>query len=154
MDYMEDYIEQVIFDDFKEEEFMENKSIFLDDKINEYKKDKDSWINSFRLGQLVLRRIEILEEKNVNQNIIEEYCKVNLEINEIREYYIDICIKRKDYDMAIKLLKEGMNKEKDLPGILINCSLKLKDLYKKIGKHKLYEKELWALVLNVDFQII
>lgn len=148
IDYMEDYIEQIIFDDFKEEEFIENKSIFLDNEINEYKKDKDSWINSFRLGQLVLRRIEILEEMNVNQNIIEEYCKENLEINEIRKYYIDICIERKDYDMAIKLLKEGMDKEKDWPGILINYSLKLKDLYKQIGKHKLYKEELWALVLN------
>ncbi len=71
-----------------------------------------------------------------------------MEINEIRKYYIDICIKRKDYDMAIKLLKEGMDKEKDWPGLLINYSLKLKDLYKQIGKHKLYEEELWSLVLN------
>lgn len=145
---MEDYIEQFIFDNFKEEEFMENKLILLDNEINEYKKDKDSWLNSFRLGELALRRIEILEEKNVDQNIIEEYCKENLEINEIRKYYIDICIKRKDYDMAIKLLKEGMDKEKDWPGILINYSLKLKDLYNQIGKHKLYEEELWSLVLN------
>ena len=148
IDYMEDYIEQFIFNNFKEEEFLENKLIFLDNEINEYKKDKDSWIYSFKLGQLALRRIEILEEKNVNQNIIEEYCKENLEINEIREYYIDTCIRRKDYDIAIKLLKEGINKEKDWPGILINYSLKLKDLYKQIGKHKLYEEELWALVLN------
>ena len=71
-----------------------------------------------------------------------------MEINEIRKYYIDICIKRKDHDMAIKLLKEGMDKEKDWPGLLINYSLKLKDLYKQIGKHKLYKEELWALVLN------
>lgn len=148
IDYMEDYIEQFIFDNFKEEEFMENKLILLDNEIKEYKKDKDSWLNSFRLGELALRRIEILEEKNVDPNIIEEYCKENLEINEIRKYYIDICIKRKDYDMAIKLLKEGMDKEKDWPGLLINYSLKLKDLYKQIGKHKLYEEELWSLVLN------
>lgn len=148
IDYMEDYIEQFLFDNFKEEEFMENKLILLDNEIKEYKKDKDSWLNSFRLGKLALRRIEILEGKNVNKNIIEEYCKENLEINEIRKYYIDICVKRKDYDMAIKLLKEGMDKEKDWPGILINYSLKLKDLYKQIGKHKLYEEELWSLVLN------
>lgn len=148
IDYMEDYIEQVIFDDFKEEEFMEKKSIFLDNEINEYKKDKGLQLNSFRLGELALHRIEILETKNVDQKKIEEYCKENLEINQVRKYYIDICINKKDYDMAIELLKEGKDKEKDWPGLLLNYSLKLKDLYKQIGKHKLYEEELWALVLN------
>ncbi|TAH62747.1 MAG: hypothetical protein EWM50_05035 [Gottschalkiaceae bacterium] len=148
IDYMEDYIEQFIFDNFKEEEFLENKLIFLDNEINEYKKDKDSWLSSFRLGELALHRIEILETKNVDQNKIEEYCKENLEINQVRKYYIDICINKKDYDMAIELLREGKDKEKDWPGLLINYSLKLKDLYKQIGKHKLYEEELWALVLN------
>ena len=72
----------------------------------------------------------------------------NTEINQVRKYYIDICINKKDYDMAIELLREGKDKEKDWPGLLINYSLKLKDLYKQIGKHKLYEEELWALVLN------
>ncbi len=148
IDYMEDYIEQFIFDNFKEEEFLENKLIFLDNEINEYKKDKDSWLSSFRFGELALHRIEILETKNVDQNKIEEYCKENLEINQVRKYYIDICINKKDYDMAIELLREGKDKEKDWPGLLINYSLKLKDLYKQIGKHKLYEEELWALVLN------
>ena len=148
IDYMEAYIEQIIFDDFKEEEFVTNKSVFLDNKINEYKKETNVWSNSYRLGQLVLRRIEILEERDVNPNIIEAYCKENLEINEIRKYYIDLCINRKDYDMAIKLLKEGRDKAKDSPGLIISYSLTLKDLYKQIGKNILYEEELWALVLN------
>lgn len=148
IDYMEAYIEQIIFDDFKEEEFVTNKSVFLDNKIIEYKKETNVWSNSYRLGQLVLRRIEILEERDVNPNIIEAYCKENLEINEIRKYYIDLCINRKDYDMAIKLLKEGRDKAKDSPGLIISYSLTLKDLYKQIGKNKLYEEELWALVLN------
>lgn len=148
IDYMEDYIERFIFDNFKEEEFLENKLIFLDNEINEYKKDKDSWLSSFRLGELALHRIEILETKNVDQNKIEEYCKENLEINQVRKYYIEICINKKDYDMATKLLREGKDKEKDRPGIVTNYSLKLKDLYKQIGEQKLYEEELWSLVLN------
>ena len=148
IDYMEDYIEQIIFDDFKEEEFMEEKVIFLDNKIKKYKKETNSWFNSYRLGEMVLRRINIMEEKKVSQSIIEEYCKENVEINEIRKYYIDICIKEKDYDIAIALLKEGKDKEKDSPGVILNYSLKLKDLYKQIGEEKFYEEELWSLVLN------
>lgn len=145
---MEDYIEEIIFDDFKEDEFMEEKTIFLDNKIREYKKQENSWFNSYGLGEMILRRINIMEEMEVSQNIIEDYWKENLEINEVRKHYIDICINRKDYDMAIKLLREGKDKEKDWPGIVTNYSLKLKDLYKQIGEQKLYEEELWSLVLN------
>lgn len=148
IDYMEDYIEEIIFDDFKEDEFMEEKTIFLDNKIREYKKQENSWFNSYGLGEMILRRINIMEEMEVSQNIIEDYWKENLEINEVRKHYIDICINRKDYDMAIKLLREGKDKEKDWPGIVTNYSLKLKDLYKQIGEQKLYEEELWSLVLN------
>lgn len=148
IDYMEDYIEEIIFDDFKEDEFMEEKIIFLDNKIREYKKQENSWFNSYGLGEMILRRINIMEEMEVSQNIIEDYWKENLEINEVRKHYIDICINRKDYDMAIKLLREGKDKEKDCPGIVTNYSLKLKDLYKQIGEQKLYEVELWSLVLN------
>lgn len=148
IDYMEDYIEEIIFDDFKEDEFMEEKIIFLDNKIREYKKQENSWFNSYGLGEMILRHINIMEEMEVSQNIIEDYWKENLEINEVRKHYIDICINRKDYDMAIKLLREGKDKEKDCPGIVTNYSLKLKDLYKQIGEQKLYEVELWSLVLN------
>lgn len=148
IDYMEDYIEQIIFDDFKENEFTEPKLIFIDNKIDKYKKDEDSWISSYKLGQLVLHRINIMEENKVDQNIIEEYYKDNLDINEIRKDYIDICIDRKDYDMAVKLLKEGKEKGKDWPGLVLDYSLILKDLYKEMGKDKLYEEELWRLVLD------
>ncbi len=148
IDYMEDYIEEIIFYDFKEDEFMEEKIIFLDNKIREYKKEENSWSNSYGLGEMLLRHINIMEEMEVSQNIIEDYCKENLKINEVREYYIDICIDRKDYDMAIKLLREGKDKEKDWSGIVLDYSLNLKNLYKKTGQDKLYEEELWLLVLN------
>ena len=148
IDYMEDYIEQVLFEDFKEEEFIQNKLLYLDNKIKDYKEEGDLWLRDYELGNLIVRRIEILEEMNINQGEIDEYCRVNLGINEVRKYYIDICIKRKDYHEAIALLKEGKDQEKDWPGFLVNYSLKLKDLYKVTGEKDLYEEELWLLVLD------
>ncbi len=150
IDYMEDCIEEIIFDDFNEEEFMKEEIIFLDNKIKEYKKGKKSWLNSYELGEMVLRRINIMEKMKESQRKIEEYCIENLEFNQVRNYYIDICINKKDYEMAIKLLKEGKEKGKNWPGIVLNYSLKLKDLYKKIGEQKAYEEELWSLVLKYN----
>jgi hypothetical protein len=150
IDYMEDYVEKILFEDFREEEFMESKLMYLDDKIKEYKVEKDSWFNQYKLGKLILRSIETLEEMNISQQEIDEYCRENIEIDEVRKYYIDICINKKDYDIAITLLKEGKDKGKDLPGLLIYYSMKLKDLYKEIGEKQLYEEELWSLVLDYN----
>ena len=150
IDYMEDYVEKILFEDFREEEFMESKLMYLDDKIKEYKVEKDSWFNQYKLGKLIIRSIETLEEMNISQQEIDEYCRENIEIDEVRKYYIDICINKKDYDIAITLLKEGKDKGKDLPGLLIYYSMKLKDLYKEIGEKQLYEEELWSLVLDYN----
>ncbi len=68
---------------------------------------------------MVLRRINIMEKMKESQRKIEEYCIENLEFNQVRNYYIDICINKKDYEMAIKLLKEGKEKGKRLAG---NCT--------------------------------
>ncbi|NLJ41886.1 MAG: hypothetical protein GX352_09835 [Clostridiales bacterium] len=148
IDYMEEYIEEILFDNFKEEEFMEKKLVFLDNKIKEYKKVTDQWQYRYSLGGMVLRRIDIMKESGVSQSKIEEYCKENLETSGVRQYYIDSCITRKEYDTAIRLLKEGKDREKSWPGSVANYSTQLKDLYKQIGEHKSYEGELWSLVLH------
>ncbi|NLN84111.1 MAG: hypothetical protein GX138_07140 [Firmicutes bacterium] len=79
---------------------------------------------------------------------IEAYVKENLEFHEIREYYVDICLSKKDYDLAIELLVAGKEKEKDRRWIVKEYSLKLKNLYKKTGQDELYEQELWDLILD------
>lgn len=149
IDYMEEYIETIIFDQFKENEFLKEKIIFLDQKIEKYKsKREDSWFYKNQLGPLLKQRVKIMEDMGVDQQTITDYCKENLAYDEVRKHYINICINRKDYDQAIKLLEEGKDEAKEWRGNSLDYSLNLKELYKKTGKDQLYKKELWALVLN------
>src|SRR5699024_1673590 len=68
IDYMEEYLETIIFDQFKETEFLEDKMTFLDQKIAKYKKKrKDSGFYGNRLGNLHLQRVNIMEDMGVDQ---------------------------------------------------------------------------------------
>lgn len=148
IDYMEEYIERILFESFTEEEFLLDKLKLAEYKINSYMKEKDSWSREYYAGKWVMLRIAIMEEQKIEQSIIDEYCKNYLEINVVRKYYIENCINRKDYNTAIHLLKEGKIINKDWPGLVLDYSLKLKNLYNKLENHELYEEELWSLVLK------
>ena len=121
--YMEGYIEQILFDNFMEEEFIEAKLKFAEYKIALCKREEDSWQYRYNLGKWVLRYIDILKEQEVAQDIIDEYCIKNLESDTVRKYYVESCIKRKKYDTAIRVLTEGKQADKGLPGLVADYSL-------------------------------
>lgn len=150
IDYMEDHLEDILFENFEEDEFLEDKLIFTDNKIIEYKQKEDSWSKGYNAGKWIIYHLEVMDKKKVSEEKIEEYCKENLEFDKVRSFYINHCIKKNDYDTAIHILKEGKDKEKDSPGTLRNYSMQLKDLYKEMGKSEDYKKELWSLLLQYN----
>jgi hypothetical protein len=56
MDYMESYVEQVLFDSFKEPEYLRRKMKYLDSLI------LSSATNSYNYDVLILRRIRLMEQ--------------------------------------------------------------------------------------------
>lgn len=148
IDYMQEYIEQILFENFPEAEFLADKLKFTEEKVYEYKNEKDSWNGRYQVGNWGRKHIGIMIEQGAEQDVIDDYCKKYLEYNSIRKYYIENCIQRKAYDTAIHVLKEGKEVDKDFPGLLSDYSLQLKNLYKLVGNQQAYEDELWSLVLK------
>ena len=148
IDYMEDYLEDILFNNFLEKEYLSRKLKFIEDKIQKYKQVTNAISANYHAEKWTIRYLEILEEQKLPQNKIEEYYKENLEFNTIRKKYADYCLKNKDYDLAIKLLKDGKSIDKDYRGIVADYSLQLKEIYKNAGKFNEYKKELWSLVLK------
>lgn len=149
-DYFSMDIEQFIFDQFKEEEFQRNKLKRLDDQIKVQKQKRHFAINNYPLSKLCLRKVKILEELQTDPKEIDHYCMEHIYLDEIRKYYIDLCIRRKDYDQAITLLKEGKKQPSVNQSDLIFYSTTLKDLYKQLKMKEAYRKELWKLLVKYD----
>lgn len=145
IDYMEEYLEAVLFDQFTEKVFLKKKEQLVDKKLHQLFRteriayDTDKWL---------LRKIELLEQQNVEQSEIDDYCKQYLHFNGVKDYYVERCLERKDFDTAVEVLEESKVRNGDLPGIVARDSVKLKDLYKQTGNHSAYLQELWDLALN------
>jgi hypothetical protein len=148
IDYMEEYLEQILFENFREEEFQAAKLKFTDDKVCASGQEKDSWSRGYHAGKWAVRHLAVMEEQKAAPSTIDAYCKKNLEFNPVRKYYIENCLKRKAYEPAIQALEEGKRLDKDSPGFVTGYSLQLKNLYEQLGSRQAYEKELWSLVLE------
>src|SRR5699024_11010974 len=156
VDYMEEYLEEILFENFKEEAFLAEKFVFTENQMRKFKKEEDSWSSKYATGRWAIRHIAIMEEQNAAETTIDEFCEKHLELNDVRKYYIERCMNRKAYDKAIHLLEEGKKVDKDLPGLVRAYSVQLKNIYQQTGNNQAYEKELWSLVLkyqqgNLDY---
>ncbi|HLS34994.1 MAG TPA: SWIM zinc finger family protein [Bacillota bacterium] len=149
-EYFIDDIEQFIFDHFTEVEFLRSKKKRLDVEIKMHKKKNNSSFKNYKLNQLCLRKVKILEELQMDLKEIENYCNEYRYLDEVRKYYIDVCIQRNNYEQAISLLKEGKNQKEVNLADLIFYSTQLKDLYKQLNMEKLYKDKLWQLLIKYN----
>lgn len=145
---MEQYIEDILFEDFSEREFLEQKLSFTEKKVSEYKKEKDSWSREYHTGQWAVKHIVVMQQLGETQNSIDEYCIQNLNYDMVRKFFVEDCIKRNKYDIAIRTLEEGKALSRKYPGLEADYSMRLKDLYRQAGNQEAYEKELWYLILG------
>lgn len=148
IDYMEDHIESILFENFMEEEFLNEKLRLTEEMACRYKQTKDSWSHAYHGGKWAVRHISIMQKLKMTWESIDEYCKTQWEFSAVRKFYVDNCINKKEYDTAVHVLNESRNMDKESPGLVVGYSLQLKEIYKQTENRQAYEKELWSLVLQ------
>jgi hypothetical protein len=148
IDYMEEYIERILMDEFTEKEFLNAKLELIDEKVRGAEKIQDSWSREYRTGHWALRRIGVMESCGSSWNEIERYCTEHWAPSSVRRYYIDQCLKEKNYDRAIEVLKESMVLDSNFRGLITGYSTQLKELYKLRGENEKYLELLWLLMLE------
>ena len=146
VDYMEDYLEELLMNHFKSEKYVQAKLDYVERKVSEAKQLSDSWTSNYRAAKWILRRIELMEQSGFAWNIICDYCKENWSYSDVRKHYIAKCEEQGNYDEVIKTLKDSIELDAQWHGLVINYSTKLKDIYKLHGKVEAYKQQLWNLV--------
>lgn len=73
VDYLTDYIEEIIVEEFEEEEYQQPKREFVEHMIEKAKKKDLAWGSDYNVGKWVIRYIEMLEE-NKAYDEIEDIC--------------------------------------------------------------------------------
>lgn len=147
-DYLEEYIEQIIMNEFNEKEFEQPKLQFIEDMLHKTVSKESDWSRSYAKGKWAIRYLEMIEKQKKPKAQIEEFCRKWWDNSSVRKYYIDYCMKDKRYDHALEALDESISMDKAYRGLISEYSKKKKGIYLLQGNKEAYIKQLWKLELE------
>lgn len=148
IDYLEEYIEQILMGEFDEEEYAQAKLDFIEDMIARSECKDSEWSRDYAVGKWAVRYLELLKEKNASDEQIKEICEKYWNNSTVRRYYIDICMKNKEYDHVLQILDECTLLDKQYRGLISEYSEKKKKIYLLQGNKSAYIEQVWQLVLD------
>ena len=124
IDYLEEYIEQILMGEFDEKEYEQAKLDFIEGMIARSECEKSDWSRDYAVGKWAVRYLEMLKEKKTSDEQIKELCKKYWNNSTVRRYYIDICMKNKEYDHVLQILDECILMDKQYRGLISEYSEK------------------------------
>ncbi|EPF27055.1 hypothetical protein HMPREF1221_00637 [Treponema socranskii subsp. paredis ATCC 35535] len=150
LDYLQDYIEELFFSDFPEEEFLRDKLVFSEAQVEAFLHSEEDCIDEYAAETWAKYHLQVMRQLNFSQKDIDAYCKKYIDLSDIRKYYVDECIRMKRYEEAIQLLEEGKLADTGYRGLILAYSEKLKEIYAQTGQREKYKDELWRSMLEYD----
>ncbi len=150
IDYLEEYIEQILMGEFEEKEYEQAKLNFIEDMIKRSECKYSDWSRDYAVGKWTVRYLELLKEKKASDEQIKEVCKKYWNNSSVRRYYIDICMRKKEYDHVLQILDECILLDKQYRGLISEYSEKKKEIYLLQGNKSAYIEQLWQLVLDLE----
>lgn len=148
IDYLEEYIEQIIMEEFKEPEYEQDKLSFMEEMIEKAEKKDSGWSRDYAVGKWTVTYLKTLEEKNAPEDQLEEICKKCWNNSGVRRYYIDRYFEKKEYDRVLQVLDESIELDKAYRGQVLEYNQKKKEIYRLQGNKSAYIEQLWKLVLE------
>ena len=148
IDYLEEYIEQIIMEEFKEPEYEQDKLSFMEEMIEKAEKKDAGWSRDYAVGKWTVTYLKTLEEKNAPEDQLEEICKKYWNNSGVRRYYIDRYFEKKEYDRVLQVLDESIELDKAYRGQVLEYIQKKKEIYRLQGNKSAYIEQLWKLVLE------
>ncbi len=145
VDYMEEYIQDFLMNEFHDEDLLRQKLAMLDEEIEKAGSKTDCgkrWSAHYGYENNILKRLEIMEELHFPENEIQEYKKKNWRFAAIRKLQLSEYLEEGKLFEAIGVLKESKEMDKDSPGWVAEYSARLIELYQKLGMEKEYKDEL------------
>lgn len=148
VDYMEEYIERIIMEEFTGETYTAQKMEFAEKMIQSSEKKDSEWSRDHDVGKWSAWYLSLLEEQDCGRDKIEDFCRKHWKNTSVRKYYIDRCIRDQNYDMALKTLEESISLDRTSRQLIARYSEQKKEIYLQQGNQKAYVEQLWALLLE------
>lgn len=151
IDFIEEYIDSFLMNEFHDERYLREKLNWLDELIDQEQKEhnRSNWYaDEYERIEHICTRISLMKELDYPKSEIRTYRKRYRGFPEIRKMEVEEYLSEKDYEKAIKVLKESKRKDRKFPGLLEEYSRKLIDIYEQQNMQKEYAEELTDLVFQ------
>ncbi len=148
IDYLEENIERIVMEEFREEEYIQPKLLFVQKMIQESESPDSGWTQSYRAGNWAVHYLQLLEAQKCSGEEIENFCRSHWKNASVRKYYIDRCIHTGEYASALKALDESIALDQQHRGSIAEYSRKKKEIYLLQGNQDAYIRQLWELLLQ------
>jgi hypothetical protein len=144
IDYMEEYIEEFLANEFRDEGILLEQLRIVDDVIRRGDgADCGNWYSVYYGSENALvRRLRIMEKLGHLPFEIEEYKKKYRSYPIIREIEISEHLENKDYAKALKVIDESKQIDKESSDLIKKYSEQLIDIYSELDDKKRYKEEL------------
>lgn len=145
IDYMEDYINGFLMDEFHDTAMLLEKMHMLDELIERAgdRTDCGSLYSSYYgFENIIIKRLQIMKELNYSADEVNEYMTKFRHFSAIRELEAREYLDKKKYDKAIEVLKESKKLDKEYASLVSEYSEQLIHIYQNTGQKEEYKKEL------------
>lgn len=144
LDFMNEYIEEILFEHFATKEMIAEEIQKLDMIINKHEGNDCGRYYSMHHGSVnpILKRIEYMKKIDCTQEEIDEYRKQNRRFFVIRELEISEAIEAEDNETAIEVLLESKKLDVGNQEQLKKYSEQLIDIYKNIENFDAFSTEI------------
>ena len=150
VDYLEEYIERILFEAFDEPVFIQEKLIFAREKLAYINQKKNDWSREYHVGKWASYYLALLS-KSDDQESQQELARIYHTYwpnTDVRKFAINQCIEEKDYQRALEILDESMQLDQEKRNTLAEYSRQKKAIYQLQGNQPAYLDQLWELVLK------
>ena len=155
-EYFDDVVRDFWKTGFQEKDFLQQKLDFALQQLNRAEQQKDGWRKEYQTEQWLQEYFELLQETEDDaeqlQVLYEQYWKLPM----VRAFYVNACMKNRNYANAEKALKDGLILDVNKRGLIQEHQLKLKEIYQNTGRREEYLQILWDLntrYLPVDLAV-
>ena len=149
IDYLEEYIYQIVLNEFPEKEYQPLKLKFIEKKIKNAASKEKSWSRDYELGRWVVPYLDLLKKQKDGEEKRESFFWQYWDNSSVRRYYIDQCMKKRDYEKALGALDDSIYFDQSYRGLVIEYEQMKKNIYQIQDRKQEYEAQLWKLETEV-----
>ena len=150
-DWVDEYVEDIILDGFKGQEFWQPKADLIKARMEEAAKVRVvGWGRNYELGRWAARYLNLINPASLDDPEFRKICKKYWKVAEVRQFYIAFCIQEKMYDKALQAIDESIRLDKDYAGILSGYQKKKKEIFLLQGNRDAYIAQLWDMILKFE----